>query len=193
MATTGAKRGGRAATKTIDETLMTEVIQAEQVEKPATTTKKAREYKADDLIPCRSIAGGFTNFKGRKTGNVYNFLDSGDITDIEYADLRAAMLSRSQYIYSPIFVIMDDELLAQDEWKNVVKVYEKLYNAENLEDVLRLPANQMRTVISSMPEGGRAALATLAKNLIESGEFDSMNSIKVLDEMLGTDMALSFT
>lgn len=152
--------------------------------------RSSKQYAPTDVIPCRSITAGYVNFAGRKTGNIYSWMDANDISDVEYQDLRAAMLSESPYVYDPIFVIEDEELLKLPEWRNVVKLYESMYSAKDFSEILALPEAQMKQVILKLPKGARNSLATIAKTMMDNGRLDSIKKVKILDEVLGTDLSL---
>lgn len=171
----------------------------EETNEPEKTTKKsakkieknaAKEYAPTDLINCISITTGYMNYQGRKTGTVYSWENTGDITAIEYQDLRAAMLSRSTYIYSPLFIIDDDELLELPEWSAVKKLYEDMYSPEDLGKIFSLGINEMVDVIQRLPVGAKKSLVNLARTMMVDGRLDSLQKIRRIDEILGTELSL---
>lgn len=147
-----------------------------------------RTYNPSDVIPCHSIVGGYVNFLGKKTGTVYSWYDNGDISNIEYQDLRAAMLSKSPYIFGPIIVVDDEELLELPEWKAVKELYEQMYSVDDLTKIFDLPVNQMADVVRQLPTGVKRTLITLAKTMVDDGRLESIKKIKTLDKELGTDL-----
>ena len=56
--------------------------------------------------------------------------------------------------------------------------------------VLSLPAPQMTAAIKKMPIGAQNALKDTAVRMIDSGELDSIQRIKAIDEFFGTSMIL---
>lgn len=156
------------------------------------TKKKsaAKSFADNDLIECRSIMPGYMNMLGKKSKIVYEWFNDGDITQIEYQDLRAAMVSRDVHVYSPMFIIEDDDVLALPEWSGVKNVYENLYSKDDLTKILELDVDRMGQIAASLPVGGKTALVSIVKTKIDDGTFDSMNRAKKLDEILGTDLAL---
>lgn len=165
---------------------------AEAVEKLAEKTKeepKVKGFQPTDVIQCRSINAGYMNFRGAKTGNVYKWSNTGDYADIEYQDLRAAMLSRSAYVFNPLFLVEDEQILELPEWKEVKAMYEKLYS-KDLEEIFNLPVDQMGRVINGLPKGAKVSLSRLAKTKMENGSLDSINKIRKIDELLGTELML---
>lgn len=153
---------------------------------PVTT----KSYNETDLIPCRSIMSGYMNMLGVKSKIVYEWMGNGDVTQLEYQDLKAAMISRDVHIYSPMFIIEDENVIELPEWKAVKEVYENLYSRDDLSRILELPVDQMAQVVENLPKGGKKALVSIAREGIDIGTFDSINKIKKLDELLGTELML---
>lgn len=163
-------------------------------EKPKRTQPKAESVRKDfaptDLIDCISITTGYMNYRGRKTGNEYSWENNGDITPIEYQDLRAAMLGRSPYIFNPLFIIDNEELLDLPEWKTVKDLYEDMYSPMDLGAIFNLSINEMEKVIRRLPVGARKSIGNLAKTMMDEGRLDSLQKIKKIDEILGTELSL---
>lgn len=178
MATTKTTSKASAATASKATTAATEVV----VEK-----KTARKYEANDLIPVRSITQGELLLPGKKSQILYRWSAYGDITEVEYQDLYSLKSSRSQYIYAPLFVIEDEELLSDARWKDIKNLYENLYDSEDLGEILRLPVNKFKAVLKSVPAGFLNAIKIEIASRIENGTFDSINKIKAVDEICGTD------
>ncbi len=158
-----------------------------------TTTEKAvekttvRKFKSDDLICVRSVTQGELILPGKKTGILYRWSAFGDVTEVEYQDLYSLKSSRSSYIYSPMFVIEDEELLADPRWKDIVAIYEQMYDAQNFNEILKLPTQKFRTVLKQLPEGYKNALKIEIATRLDKGTFDSISKIKAVDEICGTD------
>ena len=141
---------------------------------PKAEAKPVKVYDQHDLILCRSL---------------YVWHNTGDLCEVEYGDLWAAKASRSQYLYSPHFIIEDEELLEQPRWKDLKTFYdEKIYGLDNVDAILNVPTNQIRRVLEKLADGMKRAVAVRATILAESGELDSIKKIKIIDEVCGTDI-----
>lgn len=163
------------------------VEQVESVEEIVETKPVAsKKHKDDDQISCVSVTAGLLVMAGRKTGSVYRWIDAGDKVDVEYADVIAEIRARSNYVYKPRFVIEDDIIVG--EHKELVTLYERLYSKDDLKQILALPATQMRQVIEQLPDGVKETLKSMAAMAIDTGELDSIQRIKTLDEIFGTQM-----
>lgn len=151
-------------------------------------SKKAqtKKFGPSDVIPCRSITYGELVLEGYKTKLLYTWANAGDVAYVEYQDLQALQSRKSQFLTDPLFIIEDEALVSQ--WSNMLKpIYDKIVE-EDIEKILDLPADMLKSRISSSPNGVKEAIKNMAAAKIVSGEFDSINKIKVIDEALGTEL-----
>ena len=167
-------------------TSTTEVNTDTTVSKP----KKTRKYEPEDLIPCRSMYAGTLLFTGDKTKITYEFSNMGDFRYIEYQDLLSALLMRKKSIFAPYIIIEDEELLENTHWQEVRKVYDGLYDRQDLINLINLPTARFDSEFRKLPSGFKNTIATMISEMITNGTFDSMNKIKIIDEECGTDLKL---
>ena len=178
--------------KTTDEPVVeTEVIKGTESEVKAEPVKveekKPRVFNQTDPILCRSVCPGWLGMPG-KSGQYYVWANYGDETEVEYQDLFAMKSSHSAYIYDPLFIIEDEELLENPRWKDVLEFYnDKLYGADNVEEILNVPVNKFKKTLENLPKGMIKAIAVRVATKIEDGSFDSIKKIKIVDEVCGTD------
>lgn len=183
----------RTKTTTAESTVEASVTEVEStVATTAEKTTQKRKYEATDLISCRSLTQGTLIMTGKKSGITYRWSAYNDICDVEYQDLYSLKASRSNYVYKPLFVIEDEELLSDARWSDLKAMYDKLYSNENMAAVLDLPLAQFKRALRNAPEGYRKALCIEAATRIEDGTFDSMNKVKAIDEICGTDLKSTF-
>lgn len=169
------------ATKNIEEKVATAV---EQV-----TPKKPRTFKQDDPILCRSVCPGWLGMDG-KSGQYYVWENIGDVCEVEYGDLFAYKSRKSPYLYSPLIIIEDDELLENSRWKDIADFYkDQVYGKDDVDKILNTPVGQFKSVLKSLPNGLKRAVAIEAAERIENGTFDSIKKIKIMDEICDTDLA----
>lgn len=154
----------------------------------ARAAASVKEFDAEDLIKCKSITQGELLLTGKRSGILYRWFSVGDVIDVEYQDLLALNASRSKYLYGPYFVIENEELLEQNRWKPLKEIYAKLYEAQDMDDILDLPPAQLKRALAKFPASYQQTLAIEVTTRIENGSFDSINRIKVFDEVLGTDL-----
>lgn len=173
-----------------DEELFEEEPTPVQEEAPKKYEGK-KEFKDTDKISCVSITVGGLNFVGDKSGDLYQWVNIGDVVDVEYRDLLAAVRSHSVFVYEPRFVIQDEDFLAQHD--DVLVRYGQLYTPQDIEKVLALPASQLEKTLKKMPTGAQNAVRDLAVRKIDSGELDSVQRVKAIDSFFGTELILKLT
>ena len=174
------------------ETNDVEKVEINDVEEKETVnekiTKKAKSFEPSDLVVCTSVTAGELILIGKKTGNLYRWTDYGDTQEVEYQDLKSEKLNKmSKYIYSPLFMINDEDVLDSPDFKGVREVYDNMLSTEDIDAVFYLDLGNFRKVISEFPIGLKNTIKALAAEKIEDGSLDSINKIKSIDEILGTD------
>ena len=148
--------------------------------------KSVKKFAPDDVIECRSVTYGELVLLGFKTKLLYTWANAGDVAYIEYQDLQALQSRKSKFLTEPLFVIEDEDLVNQ--WSSILKpVYDKIVE-EDLDAILKLPVGQLKTRLKNSPKGIQQSIKSLAAAKIVSGELDSLNKIKAIDEILGTDL-----
>lgn len=153
------------------------------------TVEKEIAYSPTDEIRCVSVTAGELIMIGRKTGNVYSWANYGDSEPVEYQDLKSEKFnSKSRYIYDPLFIIDDDNLLATPEFKAVREVYNNILSADDIEELFNLDNISFRKTLASLPRGIQNSIRSLAAGKIQDGVLDSLQKIRAIDEILGTDL-----
>lgn len=175
--------------QTVEEVIVDEPVKAvvkETVKEPV--KKEPRQFNQHDLILCRSVTAGWLGCGG-KSGQYYTFENFGDECEVEYQDLFALKQRKSPYLFAPLFVIEDDELLENPRWADVQKFYnDKVYSMDDIEAVLNIPAGQFENALKSLPKGLAKTLQVEVAKRIEDGTFDSLRKIKIIDDVFGTDL-----
>lgn len=145
-----------------------------------------KKFEPSDPIACRSITFGELVLMGYKSKLLYTWANAGDVAYVEYQDLQALQSRKSKFLTEPLFIIEDEDLVAQ--WANMLTpIYDKIQE-EDLEEILRLPAAKLKSRLKSSPEGVQKSIKSMAAAKIASGEFDSIAKIKAIDEVLGTEL-----
>lgn len=179
----------KTATKEIADTLSAEVTtiatDTEAVTIVEEVKKNPKVYQPDDLITCRAVVSGETRLIGKKTGNRYTWAANGDEAEVFYQDLLALKVTRSSYLFKPMIVIMDDELVEQ--WSELNDLYSKLLTREDINRLIVQRPDVIKSTLESLPKGILEGLKLTIGAKVASGELDSINRIKVFDEVLNTD------
>lgn len=150
--------------------------------------KTQRKYAPDDLITCRSVTYGELLLTGTKSKLLYIWSNYNDTTEVEYQDLQALKSTRSSYLFKPRFVIEDPELVEQ--WgKDFQDMYSKIIDVD-IEKMFDLPLGKFKTALKNAPSGVQQAVKNIAGDKIMNGSLDSLQKIKAIDDILGTDLKL---
>lgn len=189
MATAMKTKNTKVESAAKAEPVKTESVEstAEKVTVEKEVKKQPKTFEPSDGIPCKSITQGGLYMPGLKSNILYTWIDAGDVVEVEYQDLMAAIRSHNGYIMRPLFVIEDEDVIAN--YPQIKKLYESLYSIDELEDViLDLSPESMKATILSLPEGAQTSICHLASKLVSNGRLDSVKKIKALDEIFDTDM-----
>lgn len=152
--------------------------------------KETRVFNPEDTIPCRSLVSGGLYIEGNRSHILYSWADCGDVVDVEYRDLIYLVRTRENAnIYYPRIIIEDEDFVEQN--KPVKDLYESMYTTSDLNEILSLPAGRMKAEIEKLPRGAKEALKGIASTMINSHALDSVQRIKALDEVFGTNMLLT--
>lgn len=155
-----------------------------------TPVVEERIFNPEDTIPCRSIVSGGLYIEGSRSHILYSWADCGDVEDVEYRDLIYLVRTRANAnIYSPRIIIEDEDFINQN--KSVKDFYDSMYDTSDLNQILLLPISQMKAEIANLPIGAKESIKGIAATMIDSHVLDSVQKIKALDEIFGTNMLLT--
>lgn len=165
----------------------------EAVIKTAKVTKKepekvTRKFEPEDLILVRSITQGTLLLPGSKSQILYTWEAYGDVVQVEYRDLYTLKASRSGYLYKPYFIIEDEDLLNDPHWADLKKVYDSLITTSDINTILNLPPSDFEDTLKSLPEGFKDAIKMEVSTRLDANNFDSINKVKIVDKICGTDL-----
>lgn len=155
---------------------------------PTKEEKTKRVFKDTDPVTCRSITLGKLFMEGLRTHDLYTWLETGDVIDVEYRDLMAAVRTRSTFLFTPYIIVDDPDFVEQNPV--LEKFYDSMYTTRDFREILELPVNQMKKALAQMPKKTYENFKVLAMTMVKRGELDSVTKIKALDEILDTDIDL---
>lgn len=168
----------------------TKTAKTKETENTVETTVKKKKFAPTDLIPCVSITPGKLFFVGRKSEELYTFADVDDVVEIEFRDLDYAARAKDKIMYKPRFVVQDEDFIAAHP--NLDELYSSLHSTTDLKAILKMTPAKIGSIVPTLPLGAQEALKTIAATMVDEGTLDSMNRIKKLDEVLGTELLLKF-
>lgn len=150
-------------------------------------TSTKRVFEPNDLIPCKSITAGELLMEGYKTKFVYRWADYDDVQEVEYQDLAYDIrIQGRSYSKYPRFIILDDDFIEQNPVLN--EVYSKIFTISDLRKILEMTPAEIKKTVNTLPKGARDSLKTIVSTAIANGTLDSVNKIKVFDEIFETEM-----
>lgn len=179
----------KVAPKAASEPETTVVVDEAAEEKAKIKEVFDKKKRADtDLVPCVSVTAGELLVAGDKSKNLYSWTTDGDEVGVEYRDLISAIRSKKPCIFKPRFIIQDDDVVAQ--YPELQEVYDSLYSKEDLKSIFQLSPSKMGDIINRLPDGAKDTIKTLAMTSVDDGSLDSVQRIRVIDQIFGTDMLL---
>lgn len=159
--------------------------------KKETATKEVapkKKFAETDGILCRSVTPGGLYMIGKKTGMKYEWGEYGREYEVEYRDLVIAVRTHSDFVFAPYFIIEDEDFIA--EFPIVQKFYDDSYNISDLNKILNKTTKEMVKAITALPPGAKNSFKSIASTKVNDGELDSIEKIKAIDEIFGTNLLL---
>lgn len=169
----------------VKETVVTKEVSENTKTVEKTKTKKT--FTDSDYILCHSVWYGGLNVTCR-SGNSYEFKGYGKECDINYRDLVDLVRKGSDHIFTPRFVIDDEDFI--EEFPNLKRVYASLYTTKDLLEILELPISRMRTEIEKLPIESKEVLSKMISTEIAKGRLDSISKVRALSEIFDSDFNL---
>ena len=167
----------------------TKTVTEESVVKPEVAKAEAKTFAPDEGIECVSVTSGELIIIGKKTNNVYRWANYGDKTTVEFQDLRVeARNAKSRPLYDPLIMIENEDVLALPEFETVADSYKNAISIEEIDRFFDLPLQQFGAKLKSLPKGIKNTIKSIARDKLDAGELDSIQKIKAIDQILGTEL-----
>jgi hypothetical protein len=168
-----------------------EIIETEVVEEVKSTPKKVAKvikHEPGEYIICRSVKFGELILIGPKTHTPYRWLNEGDVAEVEYQDLLSWKAQRHKYLFEPMIIIEDEELV--EEWNTELgKLYSELQNID-IKALFKLPQRQFVAQLKKLNPGMKSTVQNMAYAMIQDGALYDLRIIKAIDETLGTELMM---
>ena len=167
-----------------------EIIDTEVVEEVKPAPKKAAKPKHDpnELILCRSVRFGELRLIGPKTHMPYSWANEGDVREVEYQDLVSWRALRHKYLFEPMIIIEDEELV--EEWKaDLGDLYEEIQTID-VKALFKLPQRQFVAQLKKLPAGMKTTVQNMAYSMIQDRTLYDLRIIDAIDEILGTELKM---
>lgn len=167
-----------------------EIIETEVVEEVKPTPKRVNKpkHEPNEYIPCRSVRFGELILIGPKTRIPYRWANEGDVAEVEFQDLMSWKSLRHKYLFEPMIIIEDEELV--EEWSaELGKLYSELQNID-VKGLFKLPQRQFVAQLKKLNPGMKSTVQNMAYAMIQDGTLYDLRIIKAIDETLGTELMM---
>ena len=185
-----ATKKSTVETEEIIETEAVNEVKPEVVEEVKPAPKKVNKPKHDpnELILCRSVRFGGLRLIGPKTHMPYEWANEGDVREVEYQDLVSWRALRSRYLFEPMIIIEDEDIV--EEWKaDLGDLYEELQNID-IRAMFKLPHRQFVAQLKKLPAGLKTTVQNMAYSMIQDRTLYDLRIIDSIDEILGTELKM---
>lgn len=144
------------------------------------------EITNDTMVSCRNGTAGNLIYKSLlNPGYTVEWDGFGDTQDLEYREL-VSMRGNQRRFFEDNWILIDDYRIIQK--LGVDRYYQNSLTTDNFDEVFSMPADKIKEVVPSLPGGTKDAIASRAKDKIESGELDSRSAIKALEDSLSVEL-----
>ena len=144
---------------------------------------ETKQFKPDDVIPCRSVTPWKLNALGVDGRTVYHWEYFNDVDYLTYRDLQA--LRRSDYVTKPKFIIEDADLCYQ--WRRELgDTYKYFLNVEYPEEFFDLSDNEFEKLLKQAPDTIKEVIKVTAMNMIKNENYPTIQKLTLIDNILGT-------
>lgn len=157
-------------------------------EKTAKSSSKPIVPKDIDLSQIVTVRNGFQGrllYKSPRTGERFVWPAFGDEQEMELRELRNAKNTYKKYFANNWFMFDEDWI---PEYLGVSKFYKNAIPIDQFDEIFKLPADKLEQRINKLSPGQRKSVAYRARTLINSREIDSLNTIEMLERVLGIEL-----
>ena len=197
------RKPGRPSKKVVtNDTNVNNLADDKLVKSTSSEDKKVkRKLKLDDNVSIYAASNVFGEliYINHKTGDKYSWENMGDVQSLYVSDIRA-MKSNQRKFLEENWIVITGIADHADEYEDVDvdEIYEALQISNyykdficpsNLNDVFNWKPDEIRNKVSKMPVSTKETIAIRANELIRAGIIDSISKIKVLEEVIGCELA----
>lgn len=161
------------------------------------------KLKLDDAVTLLVTSNVFGEliYQNHKTGDEYRWKDLGDTQSLYVSDIRAMKITQKRFLEDNWIVITgienpEEELASLEipalyEALQIAQYYRLPVNQEELDQIFALPNEALRTRLTNLSTTMKETIIIRANELIREGILDSISKVRVLEEVLNTELASS--
>lgn len=170
-------------------TIVDEVINEPETNVVVEKNTKPRKIADDEYIECKAMKNHRVIFIGAKSKDRHEFSGFGDICSIQYQDLRACVTGRTKdFLFDPCFIILDDDVLAQPQFKKLKEMYDKMYVVEDVDELFNMRDIEFKAKLLAANEGLKELILSSATQRLKEGTFNSITKLRMIDEVFHTGL-----
>lgn len=147
--------------------------------------KKKIEIDRDEMIACRSTTGGKLIYVSSRSKDKYVWRDYGSVEYIEMGELLTMKSSQPTFLENVRFVVDDDEAAT---FLGLDRIYENMIQLDDINNLFNKNATDLGEILSKLPAGLKATVASKAREALENGSLDSRSVIKVIEDKLDVSL-----
>lgn len=150
--------------------------------------KKIEQPKKRSRIGLRTLVKVINGYEGklvyRNTKTEFSFTLSafGDYDHIEVNEL-IAMKNMQPWFFKNGWLIVEDKDVV--EFVGLDRLISGVMPLEEVEVLFDLPPSELKDALNKIPKQQKESIALKACKLVDSGEIDSIKTIKVIEDTLG--------
>lgn len=151
-------------------------------------TKKTYQKESIDRhrqVPVMNLTNGKLIYISKKSGAQWSWTSYGDIDTIDFFELQTMRTSSKSFIYDPLLMILDEEVV---EYLGLKNLYDDIVNIENLDEIFDMNNNDFKAMIEKLPKTFIVSIVSKAREKDKDGTLDSRWKVKYLNEKFKTDI-----
>lgn len=165
-----------------------EAAQVQEAPKKEAAQKSYKVRKQLDPHTIVTVKNGFPGmliYESSKTGEMFRWESLGDEQDMELQELKNARNASKAFYVNNWFRIDDPEIL---DYLGVADYYKNALNLIDDEVLRSMKPDDIHSTVAKMSDGQKLALKYRVKQMIESGDIDSIKMITAFEEALGVEL-----
>lgn len=184
---TSTKSKTTGAAKASEEKKAPLAPETEQAAEPAATAPAEQKTEAIDESQYVTVRNGFHGtlvYISQRTKEQFDWPEYGDEQEMELRELKSAKAGQKAFFTNNWFML-DDWVI---KYLGVENYYKHTVDQRGLNELLRSAPDKIISEISKMNEGQKSSVGYRVREMIESGEIDSLRVITALEEALGIEL-----
>ena len=156
--------------------------------KASSSTRRSRVRKNLDPNMFVIVRNGFHGplyYRDTNTSEEHFWPEFGDEADMTLSTLMNARGSQRRFFSDNWWLIDDPDVI---DYLGVGRYYKNALTYDDFYEIFDLPYDEIREKLEGLSDGQKRSVAFMAKEQIESGELSDLNVVKMLEDVLHTEL-----